>query len=141
MKSIKAIELSRTLGISRRTVSGWCKSDPRLAYKRNGIYYIRVSELAKRPGFDLISALTLTSSKWIKAIDLAAVAGRPRRTLAHWCVRKQAFAKRVGRVWYVDLEALGCTDDQVATLKKWAPNQKTAIRVVEAAAFLNKVLE
>lgn len=141
MRTIKAIELAKTLGIARRTVAGWCAADPKLAFKRNGVYYIRVSELARRPGFDLVSALTLTNSRWIKAISLAAVARRPRRTIANWCANRPRFAKRVGRVWYVDLEALGATDEQVETLRRWAPQQRTAIEVLSAATFLNKVMQ
>ncbi len=142
MRTIRAIDLARTLGISRRTVSAWCKNDAALAYKNaKGVYYIRVSELAKRPGFDLISALTIESSKWIKAVDLACISGRSRRTISYWCLTRPRFAKRIKRCWYLDLEAMGATEEQVETLKRWTPNQKTAIRVLEAATFLRKVLE
>lgn len=141
MRAIKAIELSKSLGIPRRTIAGWCQAQPELAFKRNGIYYIRVSELAKKPGFDMISALMLGSAKWIRATDLALVSGRSRRTISYWCATRSRFAKRIGRSWFIDLEALGATEEQVETLKQWAPNSKTAIGVLSAAAFLNKVLD
>ncbi len=139
MRTIRAIDLSKMLGLSRRTVSGWCANDPKLAYKKNGVYVIRLSELAKRPGFDIISALTLETAKWIKAVDLAAISNQSRRTISYWAKNRPRFAKRVGRVWYIDLETLGASDDHVEVLRQWAPQQQVSIKVLETLNFLKKV--
>lgn len=93
-----------------------CQSDSKLAFKRNGIYYIRLEELAKRPGFDLVTALLSPHGKWIKAIELARRSGIPRRTMASWCRNRPNFAKRIGRIWYVDLELLGATEEQLDSI-------------------------
>ncbi len=139
MKAIRAVDLSKILKIPRRTICSWCKADPALAYKdRDGVYHIRIAVLAKRPGFDLIAALTLESSRWIKAVDLATLAGAPRRTISYWCANRPRFARRIGKVWYIDLEAVGATEEQVEALRTWTPNQRTAIAMISATAFLKK---
>lgn len=102
------------LGIAQRTVSDWCAADPILAFKDSkGDYWVRIEEISKKPGFDLISALTLTTARWVKAVDLARVAGHSRRTMCYWCAHRPRFAKRIGRNWYVDLEAIGVPDDLI----------------------------
>jgi len=105
MKLIKAAQLAEALGVNRRTMSRICKATPDFASLHNGDYYIDLEELAKRPGFDLITALMLPTRKWRKAIDLAREAGIPRETMAYWCRYRPRFAIRLGRVWYIDVEA------------------------------------
>lgn len=133
---VKASVLARTLGISRFTMRDLCRRDPKLAFKQGRDYYIRLEELAKRPGFDLVQALLLPhSDKWIKAVDLARMAGVPRRTVAYWCKTRPWFAKRIGRTWYVSAEVLGTTQEEAEFLEKWAPQCKTAIQL---AAFVGE---
>lgn len=108
--------MARQLGIPRYTMRDICQRDSNLAFKRNGIYYIRLAELAKRPGFDLVGALLAPHSKWIKAVVLARISGIPERTMRSWCATRPNFAKRLGSMWYVDLALLGANDDQIATL-------------------------
>jgi len=117
MRTIRATELARQLGISRRTMSDICKNDPGLAFKRNRAYYIRLTELAKRPGFDIIDALLAPHGSWIKAVKLAKMAGIPRKTMSTWCRTRPNFAKRIWRIWYVDLEQIGANEDQIKMLR------------------------
>lgn len=93
-----------------------CKQDPLLAFKKSGVYYIRLTELAKREGFNLVSALMIRHVKWIKATHLARISGVPHRTMMSWCKSRPNFAKRISNTWYVDLELLGADDDQIAQL-------------------------
>ena len=126
MRVVKATDFVRQHGISRYTIRDICRRDTKLAFKKkDGHYYVRLSELAKRPGFDLVGAILASHSNWIKAIDLARHAGIPRRTVANWCLSRPNFAKRIGRVYYVDLEALGASEDQIQIIKNWAPNRRT----------------
>lgn len=128
MKVIKATELARTLGMSRFTIRDICRNDSKLAFKKGRDYWIRISELAKRPGMDIIEAvLTPNSGKWVKAVDLAKMANLPRRTVAYWCATRPHFARRIGRLWYLSTDVLGVTPEQAEFLEKWAPSQKTAI--------------
>ncbi len=103
-------------------MSGLCRKDPELAYKKNGIYYIRLTVLSTRPGFDLISALMITTQTWVKAVDAAQLSGLPRRTLASWCLTRPRFANRIGRVWYVNVEALGADEDELEFLASISGN-------------------
>ncbi len=121
MRSIRAIELAKQLGLARQTIWDICENDSRLAFKRNGSYYIRISELAKKPGFDLVGAILSPHGKWIKAVELAKKYGVPRRTMSNWCLTRPNFAKRIGRIWYVDLELLGATESQVDELESFRP--------------------
>ena len=102
--------------MSRRTMAWICKNDPLLAFKKNGVYFIRVTELAKKPGFDLIGAMLSPHCKWIKARELARLSGIPIRTMGAWCKTRPNFAKRISNTWYVDLEQLGATDLQIRKL-------------------------
>lgn len=81
-----------------------CAKDPTLAIKRDGVYYIALEKIADRPGFDLVAALMLPTSKWVKAVDVARKAGISRKTVSNWCRTRQRFAKRLGRIWYIDME-------------------------------------
>lgn len=126
---MRASELADLLGISKRTVRGWCQADPKLALKKDGIYWIRLVELAKRPGFDVISAFTIPSARWMKAVHLASILNCPRRTVSGWCSNRRRFAKRIGRTWYVDLESLGATDEQIEVLRTWSPSELPSKRV------------
>ncbi len=118
MKTIRATILAKQLGISRFTMACICRRDTKLAFKRNGIYYIRITELAKLPGFNLIDALLVPHGNWVKAIDLARLSGISRRTMTSWCKTRHNFAKRIARVWYVDLDQLDATESQIETLKQ-----------------------
>lgn len=117
MRTIKATALAAQLGISRRTMSGICKNDPNLAFMRKRAYFIRLTELAKRPGFDIIDALLAPHGSWIKAVKLAKLAGIPRKTMSTWCRTRPNFAKRIWRTWYVDLEQMGANEDQIKMLR------------------------
>jgi hypothetical protein len=141
MKAVKAIELARTLGISRRTMSGWCRADPALAYKKEGVYWIRLERLAQKPGLDIVSVLTGTQNRWIKAIDLARWAGIPRETVAYWCRKRPRFAKRIGRLWYVSLDELGCTSEQAEALRKWVPDRGSIASFVEFTSRLSNEVQ
>ncbi len=121
MRLIKATQLARMLGISTRSVAKWCKEDPNLAFLKGRQYYIKLDELARRPGFDLVAALTLENACWVRAVDYAAAAGRPRRNVAHLCKTKPRFAKRIGRIWYIDLVEEGLSADQIAVIKSLIP--------------------
>jgi hypothetical protein len=118
VKNIRAAMLAKKLGMPRRTMAWICKNDPELAYKKGRIYYIRVSVLATKPGFDIISALLSPHCKWIKARELARISGIPVRTMGAWCKTRPNFARRISNVWYVDLEQLGATPAQIKLLSK-----------------------
>jgi hypothetical protein len=110
-----------------------------LAVRKGRDYYIRIDRLAVKPGMNIISALTLENRSWIKAVALAAAAGTPRRSVAHWCRTRPHLAKRIGRIWYVDLEELGATDDEIDALKRWAPEKKSTIDFLTAANLLHQI--
>lgn len=112
-RALKSIEIARQLGISPRTMSELCRKDPALAFKRKGDWYVRIEELAKRPGFDLVQALMLTSARWIKSTDLARLTGWSRRTVVRWCATRRNYAKRIGRTWYVDLSQVDAPEEKI----------------------------
>lgn len=141
MKLIKATVLAKSLGISRRTVADWCAKDPKLAVRKGRDYWIRVDVLATRDGMDIVQALLCTNQRWVKAIDLAAWAEVPRRTVAYWCQKRSWFGRRIGRTWYVDLEALGASPEQAEALKKWAPSHKSAADFVGFASVMKSLRE
>ncbi len=118
MQSIRAVELAKKLGMSRYTMQDICQRDKKLAFKRNGVYYIRISELAKRPGYDLVRALMVTSSRCIKATTLAKISGISRRTVVGWCLSRPNFACRIGKTWYVDLDGLNASEEQIDAIIK-----------------------
>ncbi len=126
MKSIRAVELGRALGISRHTLQDICQRDSKLAYKKDGVYYIRITELAKRPGFDLIKALLVGSARMIKATKLAEMSGIPRRTVIGWCLTRPNFARRIGHVWYVDLDGLDASEEQIDAMMKRGLGRNTS---------------
>lgn len=121
MRLIKATKLARLLGISRRTVAKWYQTDPALVVRKGRDYYVKLDQLALKPGFDLVAALTIESACWIKAVDFAAAANHPRKSVANWCKGRSRFAKRIGRIWYVDLAEMDLTEEQIATLKSKIP--------------------
>lgn len=141
MKPVKATDLARSLKISRRTVSDWCRRDPTLAFKKGRDYYIRLERLAEKPGMDIVLAITATKQPWVKAIDLARWAEIPRRTVAYWCRTRPRFAKRIGRTWYISVEELGASPEQAETLRKWAPTHKTAANFLEFVASFTQLRE
>ncbi len=79
MRLIKATKLAEILQISRRTIALWYRTDPELVVRKGRDYYVKLDQLALKPGFDLISALTIDKARWIKAVDFAAAAGAPAR--------------------------------------------------------------
>jgi hypothetical protein len=133
---VKASHLSKTLGISRHTVKTWCSASPGLAIKKGRDWYIKLEKLAERPGMDMVKLLTLLGSgePWIRAVDVAAKAGIPRRTVAHWCATRREFGLRLGRIWYVNVSYLGGTTEQVEALRKWCPDRTSVIKFVEMTA-------
>lgn len=139
MKIVKAAQLAKTLGISRFTIRDLCRRDTALAFKKGRDYYIRLDVLATRPGFDAVSVLLLTKKRWIKAVDLAHMAQCPRRTVAYWCKRRPHLAHRIGRIWYVCIDDLGATPDQMETLMKWAPDKKTTIKFLDVVSDVGKL--
>lgn len=118
MQLIKATLLAEKLRISRRTVAGWCAADPKLAIRKGRSYYIKVEQLARRPGLDLVSVLTLGNSDWVRAVHLAKVSRISRKTICNWIQKKPRFAKRIGRIWYIDLAEWELGDEARALLRK-----------------------
>lgn len=137
MKLIKAATLARNLGIPRRTVSDWCRRDRKLAKKIKNDYYIYIDRLAECHGLDPIKARLILNRRLIKARTMAELAHMPRRTLARWCRDRSDLAIRIGRVYYLDLEGLGCTEAQAEALRKWVPYAKSAAKFVHIAAVLS----
>jgi hypothetical protein len=127
----QATVLARELGIPRRTMALWCKKDPELAYKIGRIYWVRLERFAGRPGVGLIDALTLGSSRWMKAADLARLSEISRKTIGNWCRNRPGFAKRLGSDWYVDLESLGCSEEDIENLVKRLRSSQSGQEVPE----------
>lgn len=95
--------------------------DPHLARKSAGIWHVNVRTLAAHRGFDLVELLILLRSpttSLVKATELARTSGLPRRTIAHWCLTRPGFAVRVGNVYYVALDRLGVTPEEVASRRR-----------------------
>ena len=113
VKLRKAVELARQLGISRRTMSHWCKKDPDLALMIDGVYWIKLDRLVGRHGIGPIDAYLLGAGRWIKATEAAKMSGISRKTIANWCRDRPRFAKRIGRVYYIDLDDLGASDTEM----------------------------
>jgi hypothetical protein len=116
--TIGVTELARTLGVPTRTVRRWCATHPGFAVRRNGQYFIKIATLRRVQGVDPLLILTAESHNWVKAVDLARVAGVSRQTMARWCKTRPWFAHRVGRNWYVSMEMLGVHPDNVDLLRK-----------------------
>lgn len=89
-------------------MANWCKTDPALAFKKKGIYYIKLHELAKRPGLDLEAVRKLGESRWVRAVDAAKQYGIPERTLRHQCNQTPGLARRIGKNWYLNLDQWKC---------------------------------
>jgi hypothetical protein len=138
MRLVKARELARSLGIPIRTMSYMCKTDPEIAIKRDGVYYVKLDKLAERPGFDLITAMLLPTQRWVRAIDVAKFAHRSRKTMNNWCRSRPRFAMRIGRIWYINLEELGASEEQIETLRKYVPNQRATIDFLSAASNMGQ---
>lgn len=122
MKLKRMRDLARELGIPRETFQRWIERDPDLAVwvpggRGGGSWWVKLDKLAGREGITLEDAYMLGSTRWIKAVELAALSGIPRKTIANWCRDRPGFAKRIGRVWYVDLEDLGASREDVETLR------------------------
>lgn len=131
MKYIEAAKLAKTLGISDRTMRDICRNDKKLAYKRDGVYWIRVAALAACPGMDEIKALLiLESGKWVKVIDFARAASLPERTVRSWAATRPNFAIRLGKIWYISVEMLARNEEEAAVLgdigKKDTLNERQA---------------
>ncbi len=122
MRLIKATKLAEILQISRRTIALWYRTDPELVVRKGRDYYVKLDQLALKPGFDLISALTIDKARWIKAVDFAAAAGCSRKSMANWCKDRSRFAKRIGRIWYIDLAEMGLSEDEIAVLRSKIPS-------------------
>jgi len=113
---IKATVLAELLGIPTSTVRRWCKNDPELAEKRGGAYYVRLHALATRPGFDTQSAALIADAKWIRVKQLESAPDQTPATVRYLRETKQRFAKRIGWVWYTDVNEWGADELQVFAL-------------------------
>ena len=122
MKLRRMRDLARDLGIPRRTFQSWIEKDPSLAVwvpdSIGGAYWVKLDTLAERTGISLTESYTLGASRWIQATVLAELAGISRRTVAWWCRNRPGFAKRLGRIYYVDLESLGASRGDLEALRK-----------------------
>lgn len=107
-------------------MSSWCEKDPDLAFKKGREWWIRLDMLAGRPGITLIDAYMLGSSRWILATKIARMSGIPTKTVNNWCRSRPGFAKRIGTDWYIDLEQMGATQDEVLSLGLGNPSQEPA---------------
>jgi len=120
MRMMRMGELAAKLGIPRRTFQDWIDRDPDLGIfiddRYGGTWWIKLDKLAGRQGIDLTAAYMLGSSRWIKAVTLAELAGISRHTMRNWCRNRPGFAKRIGRIFYVDLEEFGASFDDVENL-------------------------
>lgn len=61
----------------------------------------------RKTGLPLHVVYNLHTRWLIKAVELARVSGISRKTVCNWCENNRGFGIRLGRVWYVDLEAAG----------------------------------
>lgn len=121
MKLVRASELARNLGIPDRTMRQWCLTDPKLAiFISGGIgggsWWVKLERLAERSNISILDAYTLSTQRWKKATELAKLSGISRKTIANWCRNRPGFAKRIGRVYYVDLEQMGANRDEIDAL-------------------------
>ncbi len=120
MKLMKMRELADKLGIPISTFQKWVERDSSLGVfihdRFGGSWWIKLDKLAGRHGITLVDAYMLGSSRWIKAVVLAELTGISRRTMSHWCRTRPGFAKRIGRIYYVDLQELGASFDDVEGL-------------------------
>lgn len=121
MKLIRMRDLCAQLGIPIRTFQKWAEEDPELTILIKGgrggrSHWVKLDRLVGRQGISLTEAYLLGSSRWMKAVDLAARAGISRKTVANWCRHRPGFAKRIGRIYYVDLEQFGASPDDVESL-------------------------
>lgn len=113
MKLMRMGDLCRQLNISRRTFNGWVEADPTLGIFIKGVWWIKLDQLAQRHGISLTETFMLGSSRWVKAVDLARIAGINRRTVAHWCLTRPNFGRRIGRIWYIDLAQWATTPEEL----------------------------
>lgn len=66
---------------------------------------------------DLITAFMLHhEQRWVPATAFARISKISRKTIANWCKDQRKFAKRLGRIWYIDLDQLGLTEEQIETI-------------------------
>lgn len=119
MRLVRMSELCAQLGVPRRTFIDWIKRDPSIATwipggRGGGAYWVRLDKLAGRHGIGQIDAHLLPLSKWIRASELARLAGVSRWTVQAWCRKRPGFAKRIGRNYWVDLSNFGASDEQIA---------------------------
>lgn len=121
MRLVRMRDLARQLGIPVRTIQRWVEKDPSLSVLKDDgsqggpCHWIIIAKLVER-GLKVSDAYTIMEQRWVKAVDLAAVSGISRKTVANWCRGRPGFAKRLGRVWYVDLEQFGASPEEAAIL-------------------------
>lgn len=108
--------LCKRLGIPARTFRKWVEEDPELAVLRSSggrpTFWIKLSRLADRYGLSQVEAYTLPGARWIRAAVLAKNLGISRFTMQNWCRNRPGFARRLGRNFYVDLDALGVSPEE-----------------------------
>ena len=109
-------DLCEQLGIPRRTFNQWVQDRPEIAVVRNGRggpeYWIKVEKL----GLDLVDAHSLLGARWVRAAHLAKVSGISRWTIQNWCRERPGFGKRIGRSYWVDLDQLGVSEQEIERL-------------------------
>ena len=116
MRTIKATQLAKSLGLSRYTMRDICRRDTKLSFKKGRVYYIKIEELAKRPGFSLVDAILASSGRWVKAIELARAGNIPERTIRSWCAEHPHLAVQLASMWLINLDNLGASEEQIADL-------------------------
>lgn len=121
MRLVLMADLCKQLGIPRRTFQDWVKKDPSLAVLLPGprgsmAYYIRIDRLAGRHGIGPIDAYLLPRARWIRATELAQLAGKSRWTVQDWCRKRPGLGKRIGRNYWVDLDQLGASEEEIQAL-------------------------
>lgn len=123
MTLIKSTVLAKALGVSRFTVRDWCRKQPDMVVKKGRDNYIKLEILMGKPDVDEVELLLLLNDdnaarRYIKLVELARIARLPRRTLAYWCMHRPGFGFRCGRNWFVNLQAIGMTEEQIDDLSK-----------------------
>jgi hypothetical protein len=109
--------LCERLDIPTRTFRKWVAEDPALAVLRSSgghrpTFWIKLDRLAERYGLTQVDAYTLPGARWIRASRLATRLGISRFTMQNWCRDRPGFARRLGRNFYVDLDALGVSQER-----------------------------
>lgn len=115
MNEMKAIDLAKSIGISRSTMSKWCKNSQIPARKVKRVWWVRLDRLAETTGIHIVDMLMIPHKRWMKSTDLAKLTGFSRKTINNWCRTRPKLAMRLKTAWYVDLDALGNDNSDIET--------------------------